>query len=394
MQLALYAHPFDLEALADAGGLARLRDLGFAEVALAVSYHDGRWLMPWHPGGVVRFLEDGVVHFRPRSDYGTLQPRTSSHVPPSGPSPLERFCSEAASAGIATRAWTVGTHNTRLGERHPDACVTNAFGDRLSYALCPAAPAVQQYLTALVTDLAAHRGLQTIELEAFGAMGWKHSSHHDKASFAPTGLLDAALSACFCACCRARLQEGGDDPEALATSVRALVQQCLAAGDAMAPARLPTQAAELAASPFDAGWLEPLLDAQRAAVAAVAARVVAATGTVRRAVQVHPHPWFRGSQLAAGAASAYPEVDERVLTCYGDGLDAIGKALASDGAKTWAASPRRVSFWPKAPQFQSDDDLRSLRALCERHGVGSLAVYHLGLLPWRTIERAAKELGR
>lgn len=394
MHLALYAHPFDLEALAPAGGLARLRDLGYAEVALAVSYHDGRWLMPWHPGGVVRFLEDGVVHFRPRSDYGALRPQSSGFVPEHGPSPLERFCAEAATAGVGTRAWTVGTHNTRLGERHPEACVTNAFGDRLSYALCPAAPAVQHYLTALVNDLAAHRGLQTIELEAFGAMGWKHSSHHDKASFTPSGLLDAALSACFCSACRRQLEQAGADPEALAGRVRTLVQQCLRDGDAMAPLRVPGNAQELAGSPFDAGWLEPMLGAQRAAVAAVAARVVAATPHVRRAVQVHPHPWFRGSQLAAGAASAYPATDERVLTCYGDGLDAIGKALASDGAKTWAASPRRVSFWPKAPQFQGDDDLRNLRALCERHGVGSLAVYHLGLLPWRTLERVAKELGR
>jgi hypothetical protein len=28
MRLALYAHPFDLEALRSSGGLARIRDLG------------------------------------------------------------------------------------------------------------------------------------------------------------------------------------------------------------------------------------------------------------------------------------------------------------------------------------------------------------------------------
>ena len=59
MHLAIYAHPFDLDALRGIGGLARLRDLGFAEVAMATSYHDGRWLTPWHPAGRVRFLEDG-----------------------------------------------------------------------------------------------------------------------------------------------------------------------------------------------------------------------------------------------------------------------------------------------------------------------------------------------
>ncbi|MFM1873406.1 MAG: hypothetical protein RL398_2828, partial [Planctomycetota bacterium] len=41
MQLAIYAHPFDLAALAAHGGLRRLADLGVAEVAMATSYHDG-----------------------------------------------------------------------------------------------------------------------------------------------------------------------------------------------------------------------------------------------------------------------------------------------------------------------------------------------------------------
>lgn len=390
MQLALYAHPFDLEALAGDGGLRRVRDLGFGEVAMAVSYHDGRWLMPWHPDGPVRFLEDGCVHFRPRADHGELAPKPSSHVQAKGPSPLERFCTEARAAGLRTRAWTIGTHNTRLGERHPDVCVTNAFGNRASYALCPSQPAVQQYLAALVADVVAHDGLQSIELEAFGAMGWKHSSHHDKASFTPSGLLDAALSACFCRGCRAQLAAAGHDAEQLAASVRTFVQGCLRDGDALAPAKVPGNAQELAASGLDARWLEPTLAAMRAAVAAVAARVVAAAPKVQRAVQVHPQPWFRGSQLAVASAAAYPAGDERVLTCYGEGLDAIQKTLASDGVRSLAGSPKRLSVWPKAPQVQNDDDLRRLRALCEQHGVATLAIYHLGLLPWRTLERVAK----
>jgi hypothetical protein len=53
-------------------------------------------------------------------------------------------------------------------------------------------------------------------------------------------------------------------------------------------------------------------------------------------------------------------------------------------------SPRRVCIWPKAPQFTGDQDLAKLRDLLRKHGVEALAVYHLGLLPWRTIERVAK----
>ena len=393
MQLALYAHPFDLEALAGEGGLARVRDLGVQEVALATSYHDGRWLMPWHPQGVVRFLEDGTVHFRPRGEYGELQPKRSKHVPGKGPSPLERLCTDAAALGLRTRAWTVFTHNSRLGERHPERCVENVFGDRASYALCPSQPAVQQYVLAMVADLAAHEGLHTIEFEALGQMGWKHSSHHDKASFTPAGLLDAALSACFCSACTEQYAAVGANVMDVKARVRAVVTQLLYQGDSMAPDKVPQAPSELKASSLDSSWIAPVLAVRQRTIAGLAKQIVAATPAIARAVQVHPHPWFTGSQLSSSVAGAFPVGDERVLTCYGDGPDAIGKALASDGAKPWAAGPKRVCVWPKAPQFTSDDDLRKLRDLCEQHGVTAVAIYHLGLLPWRTLERVAKRLG-
>lgn len=387
MRVALYAHPFDLDALRAHGGLERLRDLGVAEIAMAVSYHDGRWLMPWHPEGRVRFLEDGTVHFRPRGHYGVLRPLPSSAVPAAGPSPLERLCEQAGKLGLRVRAWTVLTHNSRLGVLHPDLCVENAYGDRHPYALCPAQPPVRHYVSTLVQDLAAHAGLGAIELEALGQMGWKHSSHHDKASFAPGGLLDAALSACFCEACSRQLAEAGNEPTALAAAVRAFVDGQLRDGDAMAPAKA-------ASGPADAGpagaWLQPVLAARARTVAALASDVVAATPRLGRAVQVHPHPWFTGSQLCAASAVAFPATDERVLTCYGEGADAIGKLLAHDGMRPLAGAQKRLCIWPKAPQFTSDEDLVKVRELCAQHGVSSLAIYHLGLLPWRTIERAAK----
>jgi hypothetical protein len=383
MHLCLYAHPFDLRALHAHGGLQRLRDLGFAELALATSYHDGRWLTPWHPDGPVRFLEDGTTHFRPRADYGRLVPEPSREVPANGPSPLERLCTEAAAAGLAVRAWTVFTHNSRLGERHPECCVQNAFGNRYSYALCPAQPDVRQYTLAMVRDLAAHHGLRTIEFEALGQMGWKHSSHHDKASFAPSGLLDAALSACFCTACTSQLGALGRDAEGLKAAVRAFVQQHLRDGDAMAPAK---------PSVDDPGWHAPIVAARARTIAELAAHVVAATPNVARAVQVHPHPGFTGSQLALATAAAFPAADERVVTCYGEGPEAIAKLLAADGMPP--LTEKRICIWPKAPQFASDDDLHRLCGLATTHRVASLAIYHLGLLPWRTLERAAKILAR
>ncbi len=388
MQLAVYAHPFDLAALADHGGLDRLKGLGISEIAMAVSYHDGRWLQPWNDATRVRFLEDGTVHYRPDSerDYGRLQPLPSSFVPAQNdePSPLARLGLDAGRAGLAARAWTVFTHNTRLGELHPDLAIENAFGDRHVYGLCPARPAVQDYITGMVGDLASHDGLSTIELEALGWMGWKHGSHHDKASFQPRGRLGYALSVCFCDSCMAAMTTAGGDPVAIRAFARNLIAEHIERADAMAP----TEASD------DDDVFGPVRAARVATLEALGARVrEAAAERSQLAVQVHRDPLFTGSQLSASQAGGLPAA-ERVVTAYGEDPAAIAAHL-SDPA-TWATggadAPRRLSFWPKAPQFTSDEDLVKVRELCREHGVESIAIYHLGLLPWRTLERAARVL--
>ena len=390
MQLALYVHPFDLRALADHGGVGRLRDLGFDELSIATSYHDGRWLTPWNPERRVRFLEDGCVHFRPRGAYADLRPRPSSEVVDGEPSPLERLCAETGRAGMKARAWTVFGHNTQFGSRHPELSVENAHGDRYPYALCPAQPAVRDYHAALVRDLAAHQGLGTIELEALGQMGIQHSSHHDKKSFTPKGLLAFALSSCFCPACMELHGQLGQDGARHRAQVRGFIDSVTRDADAMAPPTSAASAAEL--NEEQRAWVEAVLAVRRESVKRLAAAVMDASGACARAVQVHPDRWFTGSQLSAASAEAFPQGDQRVFTCYGENPDQIAALLDDDGARSTASSPRRLCIWPKAPQFTSDEDLERTRELCMERGVESVAVYHLGLLPWRTVERVANIL--
>jgi len=390
MHLALYAHPFDLAALPAFGGFARLRDLGYGELSLAASYHDGRWLMPWHPAGRVRFLADGTVHLRPQADYGRLQPLPSPEAVGSEAGPLAEHAAKAAAAGLAVRAWTIGTHNTRLGLLHPDCCVENAVGDRYAYALCPAQPAVQQYLAGLLSDASAPPGITAIELEAFGWMGYKHSSHHDKASFTIRGLSDLALSLCFCARCMPAMAAAGGDPGQLRRMLQQFLQQQLTEGDAMAPAEPdPSSAQALRAA------LQPVLQARQGILAAFAPALLARLPAGKQlAVQVHPSAEFTGSQLALSQCHAL-RPDELVITAYGEALDGIASLLRQyAGSGPPAGARLRLSVWPKAPQFRTDKDLQRLRELAVAHGVSSLGIYHLGLLPWTTLQRVARVLTR
>jgi len=89
-----------------------------------------------------------------------------------------------------------------------------------------------------------------------------------------------------------------------------------------------------------------------------------------------------------------PMADEAVFTCYGEGPDGIAKSLpgVAKHVQRRPGAKLRLCIHPRAPQFTSDEDLVRVRALAAEHGVGSIAVYHLGLLPWPTIERVARVL--
>ncbi|MGE3173480.1 MAG: hypothetical protein AB7O97_12720 [Planctomycetota bacterium] len=409
MELAIYAHPWDLRALQQGGGLRRLGDLGFGEVALAVSYHAGRWFTPWQPDSMVRFLEDGTVHYRPQADYGRLAPLASSEVRDGEPSPLEWLCEHAPAAGLRARAWAVLTHNTRLGELHPDCCVENAFGDRYSYSLCPAQPAVQRYAAAMVEDLRRHPGLSAIELEAVAPLGHRHNSHHDKSSWAPETFADALLSTCWCDACRRGLAamefEGAAVGAARVATLRAAFAAALRRrytdGDCMGPAepKLDRQGlldrlraefgADVAGIPANRmlGILQLLVPLQSKT-----------PGAARLCAQTNYDGLRDGAALPLAMVAG--SVEEAALTVYGQDPRAVAAALphllAARGEALTPPLPRaqwpalRLCFHPKAPQFTGDDDLRALRALCTEHGVGAISIYHLGLLPWRTIERVAK----
>ncbi len=387
MKLALYVHPWDLRALASQGGPAALRDLGFDELALAVSYHDGRWLLPWNPEGAVRFLEDGTVHYRPSRDYGELVPLPSSEVQDGEPSPLESLCRDACAVGLGVRAWAVGTHNSRLGGLHPDRCVQNALGDVYRYALCPSQPAVQRYLAMMVDDLAAHEGLSAIEIEGFSWMGWKHSSHHEKAALAPGALLQEVLSLCFCSAC-----EGAGADAAMRRGVADFLRSHLAATCAMQPLAVDSLPDEVTAAVAFARRHRVAIDTKNVATAAERR----AQAQIPLGLQLPPDGTFRGCQMAwSGSAVGALDAgagDEVVVTSYGDGPEEIAGMLAEISNVAPEGLARRLCIFPKAPQFRGEDDLLAVAACMAGHGFDRLSVYHSSLLPWRTLVKVAEVL--
>ncbi len=228
MRTAVWAHPVSF--LGDGWREAqRLRDEGVEEVRLALVYHSGRWLLTTSAPGVVTHLPSGTW-FQPKPEhYGRLRPSVAD------PTARDKVVGMLGEHGLSVNAWLVGLHSTPLASANPDLAVLNVFGHRYRHALCPANPDVESYAANLVRDVVTNSGIDAVELEAFGYLGWAHASEHDKGGADLRPVDRWLLSLCVCPSCSDRMRRVGIDPDALAHRVRLVVQEQLREPQPAAP---------------------------------------------------------------------------------------------------------------------------------------------------------------
>jgi hypothetical protein len=393
MRHGLYAHPWDLTALDEDGGLTRVAALGFGDVSMAVTDYGGRMLRAWTNGGVVRDLEGGVVHFAPRGDYGRLRPIPSAEVRAGEASPLEHLIDGCRTAGLDAWAWARPLRNPRLGDRFPTACVVNAFGDRYRTVLCPAQPVVQEYVLQMVDDIADHAGLHGIELEAIGFADHRRGGARTAEALPPDPYVDFLLSVCFCPDCNDSVARTGLDGERLRGHVRDLVRRRLVAADVLAPmTRRPsheevfrTLEADLGNAGMFALWSHRLSVYMR--LLTRIREVVA--GRCRIALHVNFHSLFAGDAIGAPLQVVQNHADELIVSHLFETPDQVRQAWRGQPADKVAI---RAAIQPKPPAYRSLDDLWAVREAVKDAGGKGLKVHHLGLLPWPTIERVAAVL--
>ena len=222
---ALWCYPWDLLDEGLDVSLGRIADAGLEAISLAVSYHAGLLLLPHNPRTHLRFLEDGALYFRPPSGAFrglTIQPRLSRLT--EGQDPLALICEAADGRGLQVVAWTVCLHNSFQGARHPELAIQNALGDPLIYALCPAQPAVQDYLATLLRALSAYP-LRALQLESYGYMGFPHGQHHEKLNLPLGAAGEFLMGLCFCPACQRQAEAAGVEWRALREGVCSYLQR-------------------------------------------------------------------------------------------------------------------------------------------------------------------------
>ena len=376
---ALYTYAWDLAERPLAADTGEVHRMGLDTITYAASYHAGKFLRPHGAGGKVYFPEDGTVYFRPTaSRYGAIKPAVNSLI--AERDILHELCELGS---VATNAWAVLLHNTRLGTLHPDVCTQNAFGDRYVYSLCPSHPDARAYAVALCKDVTDAYPVIGLSIESPGFAPYGHGYHHEFALVKQNRWLDNLLGLCFCPHCLKGAKAAGIAAEALRDRVRADVEGYLA-GDC----DLPDDMAE-------AIWLaDTRTDGELGAFLAWRCTVVTSlVGEIRAAVRkdadvaIIPSvarptggAWYEGSDLHALAEAA-----GIIEACFYERSAERVKADAWDVKRRLRGAGRlRGILRPDFPDLQSAGEVAAAVAL-RAAGIEDIAFYNYGHLRQRSL---------
>jgi hypothetical protein len=372
---AIYAYPWDIAETGRDAALDRFAALGLDTVTVATVYHAGKFLRPHGLRGKVYFPEDGTVYFRARPErYGEIKPLPNSLLAQGDP--LRDLTDQSK---LAVNAWLVLLHNSQLGQRHPQATVANAFGDRYIYSLCPAAPEARAYAVALAVDVTDAYPVRGVSLETPGYLPYAHGYHHEFALNRPNAWLDNQLGLCFCDHCRAGAARTGINAEGLRRRVAADIESYLAS-DIDYPADM-AEAFWLADTRMD-GELRAFLDFRCETVTSLvreirsAVRADAEVAVIPSVARPTAGAWYEGSDLSALAEAA-----GIIEACFYEPGAARVKADLFDVKRRLAGKGKlRGILRPAYPDLASRGEfLEAMRAL-KAGGVSEVAFYNWGHL--------------
>ncbi|MBW2472061.1 MAG: hypothetical protein JRE18_08290, partial [Deltaproteobacteria bacterium] len=372
----IFVYAWDLvdEGFAAVG--ARLRDAGADTVAMATSYHAGKFIRPHGHSGKVYFPDDGTIYFRHRPErYGRVQPIPHpmlEHV-----DPLVELAREAPDMALV--GWTVCCHNTRLGQAHPELIARNAMGDGLIYSLNPAHPDVRHYIVTLAADLADRYELAALTLETPGWLPYAHGYHHEFALLPLDPWIDFYLGLCFAPATVTAARAAGIDADGLRHRVAARIEAWLGSDVAVGERAAEWVQADLVGD----GELRAFLDWRCRCVADLVAEMRAAlpAATALRVIPSVQRPtarcWIEGSDLAMLGAVA----DHLDVCFYEPSAAAVAADLFDVTQRLGGTAKLGAILRPTHPDLAGGGETAVAATTLKRAGLQGLSFYNYG--HWR-----------
>ena len=372
---AIYTYAWDLAEEGVSKAVGQFEALGLDTVTIAGSYHAGKFLRPHGRAGKVYFPEDGTVYFKANpARYGAIKPVANSLL--SSQDVLRELTSQER---MKTNVWLVLLHNTLLGSAHPDSAVSNAFGDRYIYNLCPSAPDARAYAIGLAQDVTETYPVSGLSMETPGFLPYAHGFHHEFALNRPNRWLDSQLGLCFCPHCLKGAKAAGINAARLKTQVAEDLSAYLAS-DLDYPADMAE--AFWAADTRTDGDLKAYLDWRCTVVTSLVRDI---RGAVRKEVDVAVIPsvarptggaWYEGSDLAALA-----DATGIIEACfYEPGAARVKADLFDIRRRLRGKGHLRGIVRPAFPDLETKGEFLAAMQALGAGGVSEVAFYNWGHL--------------
>ena len=372
MEFAMWAYPWDFMDRGPETVESRLRDIGITEVNLATNYHTVQAFTPHNPERRTIFAK-ASSYFIPSAEYNRLRPVSFERMDEDWVNTIANQLSE-----LSLTAWTVGCHNSRLGMKNRECTLESAHGDDLIFGLCPSNPAVQTYLTTLVSDLASRDGIDRIELETFDyfygtGFGWHHQKIHVR-----LGMLgEFLLGLCFCPHCRTAATSSGIDVQRARSVVARTIDEIIA-GDVPHDRRPEEWLREH-------GSVAAYTDVREETLVSLYAELSTAAGSTPLGYYVGaPDPgreWMVGADLEALSTHvdyyclpAYESSAEEMMNAYRAVDDVVG------------GHPVHVGLLPAHPAVYDEESVVDMLAELQSRDVPRVSFYNYGLLPPESFE--------
>lgn len=221
----MYSYPWDIYDHGPERVLDELQQCGVDAIQLSFSYHVASFINPRNPRRKVRYGEPGVLEFDPGSSAGTWPFTPAVSVDVTGERYLADLIEKMAARDLGVIAWVVYLYNHTLARRHPELAVENAFGDKSGAQLCPANPAVREYVLSLTDAVLSHTPLTGLVAESLSYLPYDYGFLNLKAAVTPSQSAGLLLSLCFCRHCMQRAAANSVDVVSLRREVVDVIEK-------------------------------------------------------------------------------------------------------------------------------------------------------------------------
>jgi hypothetical protein len=286
---------------------------------------------------------------------------------------------QRAAPDLGRAAWVVCCRNGSLAAQYPEYVSRDAFGDPHPDNLCPAHPAVRDYVVNLCADLAHGYDLAAVILETPGWLPYDPAHREASAKAPPDRFARTLLSLCFADATRHAARAAGIDADRLQAKARAMLERHLV-GDLAVPDALAAEwwSAEMVSDPQWAAFLNWRCRQVADLVTAVKSALPAGTGLAVIPSVQRPSAacWREDSDLGMLAVAAdaleIPADRARAADLYVEAWD-VRRRAGEDAAL-------RFIFALGHPDRANGAEMLEAARKLKQIGMSGIAFYHYGRL--------------